>query len=174
MKTTIIGGIMAAALTLGVASSAAAVGPSPCTTRQLTLSVDSKDGEFDGMQKSGTELSIRNSGRDCMLPALPAIAFLDARGRVLPLARGAPVGMHPGPVMIPVRLAGGHRAATDLSWVTGPVYAQNRALRVGFVQLSLGTGRLRTRFAGVVTIQPGRPGTFIQTPLRAMEGMAAH
>ena len=147
--------------------------PAACVVRQLSLSVDGRDGQFSGMQKSGTELSIRNHGPDCVLPALPRIEFLDAKGRVLPVGRAVPIGMHPGPVMIPVRLAGGHRAATDLTWVSGPVYAQNRSLRVAYVRVTIGRASLRTRLAGVIDAQPGKAATFNQPPLRAMEGMAA-
>ena len=144
-----------------------------CVARQLSLSVDSKDGQFGGMQKSGTELSIRNNGADCVLPALPRIEFLDARGHTLPVSRAVPIGMHPGPVMIPVHLGGGHRAATDLNWISGPVYAQNRKLRASYVRVHFGTAALRARLTAVIDTQPGTPGTFNQPPLRAMEGMAA-
>lgn len=171
----ILASLVVAALSANQAPPAVVAGspPPPCTARQLTLSVDGMDGQFDGMQKSGTELSIRNSGADCTLPALPHITFIDARGRVLPASRAAPVGMHPGPVMIPVRLSGGHRAATDLTWVSGPVYTHNRQLRVAYVQVSIGGRTLRTKLMGVIDAQPGRPATFVQPPLRAMEGMAA-
>lgn len=165
--------LAAAGLLAGSAATQGAAPPPACVARQLSLSVDAGDGQFSGTQKSGTELSIRNHGADCVLPALPRIEFLDARGHVLPVGRAVPIGMHPGPVMIPVRLAAGHRAATDLTWVSGPVYARNRPLRVAYVRVAIGGAGLRTRLAGVVDAQPGKPATFGQPPLRAMEGMAA-
>ncbi len=163
----------ASAAPLSSAPAALAAPPQPCVARQLALSVDGRDGEFVGMQKSGTELSIRNLGGDCTLPTLPRIEFLDARGHVLPATRGGPAGMHPGPVMIPVRLAGGHRAAADLTWIAGPVYASNRPLRVAWVRVAIGGSTLRAKLIDVVDAQPGRAATFFQPPLRAMEGMAA-
>jgi hypothetical protein len=93
----------------------------PCRPSHLRLSVDGRDGDFNGMSHSGTALMIRNLGPDCMLPALPVVSLRDTHGRALPAARRAPVGMHPGPVMLPVRLGAGHQAETDLRWVAGPV-----------------------------------------------------
>lgn len=152
---------------------AGSAGPPACVARQLSLSVDGKDGAFDGMSHSGTELSIRNTGADCTLPALPVVRFLDARGRVLPAGRRAPPGMHPGPVMVPVRLGGGHRAASDLRWVSGPVYAHSRSVRAAFVTVRIGGAVLRARCAGVLYGAAGVPLSFDQPPLRATEGMAA-
>jgi hypothetical protein len=48
---------------------------------------------------SGTELSIRNLGQNCVMVALPTIQFGDARNRLLSAVRQAPRGMHPGPLM---------------------------------------------------------------------------
>ncbi|MCU6454082.1 DUF4232 domain-containing protein [Sphingomonas sp. A2-49] len=165
------------AVSLAVASSfvpdARAEAPLPCLAGQLSLSVNAKAGPFSGMRTSGTEVSIRNRGADCTLPALPHVAFLDARGRVLAAVRAAPVGMHPGPAMIPVRVGGGHRAATDLGWVGGSASGRDRSLRIAYVQVTIGKARLRARLAGVIDTRPGTVATFSQTPLRAMEGLAA-
>ena len=98
----------------------------PCRPQQLRIVPDGRDGDFNGMSHSGTALSIRNTGRDCTIPALPRIELRDARNRALPAMRQPPVGMHPGPVMVPVRIAGGHRAVATLRWVSGPVFPHSR------------------------------------------------
>jgi hypothetical protein len=144
-----------------------------CRPSQLRLSLSSRDGDFNGMSHSGTELSIRNLGPDCTLPPLPTIGFRDARGRRLPALRRAPVGMHPGPVMVPIRLATGHRAATDLRWVSGPVYPHIRSIRATTVTVRFGRTTLHARIKAVLYGEAGKPLTFDQSPLRSIEGMAA-
>lgn len=108
-----------------------------------------------------------------MLPALPIVQLRDDRGRTLPTARGRSLGMQPGPVMVPVRLAAGHRVFTDLRWVSGPVFAHNRSVRAASVLVRIGSGTLRAPLAVVVFADRGKPISFDQTPLRAVEGMAA-
>src|SRR5579871_2646166 len=115
---------------LAAMASQSSVEPHPapaCRAARLRLSLDGRDGDFNGMSHSGTALVIRNRGADCTLPALPTIEWRDKRGRLLAAARKVPIGMHPGPVMLPVRLAAGHLATADLRWVSGPVFPQNRA-----------------------------------------------
>ena len=166
--------IIAALLALPAAPSLAASPPvRACRARQLRLSLDDRDGEANGMSHGGVALSIRNAGPDCTLPALPLVQFLDARGRVLPAVRRAPTGMHPGPVMVPVRLAGGHRAATLLRWVSGPVFPSNRRLRVTSLVVRFGGVPLRAPLAATLYGAAGSAVPFDQPPLRAVEGMAA-
>jgi hypothetical protein len=145
-----------------------------CQARQLRLSVDGKDGDFNGMSHSGTELSIRNLGPDCRLAALPEVVFRDRHGRRLPAIREVPVGMHPGPVMVPLRLAAGHRAVTDLRWVAGPVFPQNRALRSATITVRIGGTTIRAPLTATLYGNAGKPVTFDQPPLQAAEGMVAH
>jgi hypothetical protein len=148
--------------------------PAPaCRTTQLRLSLDGHQGDFNGMSHSGTELSIRNIGPDCTLPALPKVEFRDARGRLLPAERKAPIGMHPGPVMVPVRLAAGHRAATELRWVSGAVFSHSRVVRAASVTVRVGTAMLHAPLTAMLYGTAGKPVTFDQTPIRAIEGMAA-
>ncbi len=144
-----------------------------CHANQLRLSLDPHDGEFNGMSHSGTELSIRNTGSDCMLIALPAIQLSNTRGLALPAVRQTPRGMHPGPVMVPVRLPGGHRAATNLRWVSGPVFPHSRSARAGKITVQIGTDVLRAPLVAVLYGEAGKPITFEQAPLHVMEGMAA-
>jgi hypothetical protein len=144
-----------------------------CRPSQLRLSLSRRDGDFNGMSHSGTELSIRNLGPDCTLPALPTIGFRDARGRTLQALRRVPVGMHPGPVMVPVRLAAGHRATANLRWVSGPVYPHSRSIRAATITVRFNGSTLRAPIAAVLYGEAGKPVLFNQTPLRSMEGMAA-
>ena len=153
---------------------AGAVPPAPdCRAAQLRLSIDRAGGDFNGMSHSGMALSIRNVGHDCMLPALPKVVFQDARGRPLPAIRRAPLGMHPGPVMVPVRLAGGHRAEFTLRWVSGDVFSPGRSVRARGITVQVGTGALRVSLDATLYGEAGKPVNFDQTPARAMEGMAA-
>ncbi|WP_260853879.1 DUF4232 domain-containing protein [Paraburkholderia sp. BCC1886] len=156
-----------------ISFAAAPVAPPVCRASQLRLSLDGRDGEFNGMSHSGVELSIRNVGPDCRLSALPTIQFRDAKGRVLAAARRPPAGMHPGPVMVPVRLGGGHRGVIDLRWVSGPVFPGSRSVRAATVVIRIGTGTLRAPLAAELYGATGQPVAFEQQPLHAVEGMAA-
>lgn len=159
---------------LALLLAAGTVPPTPdCRAAQLRLSVDRAGGDFNGMSHSGVALSIRNVGHDCALPALPKVAFHDARGRPLPTIRRAPPGMHPGPVMVPVRLAGGDRAELTLRWVSGDVFSPGRSVRARSVTVQVGAGTLRVPLDATLYGAAGKAVTFDQTPARAMEGMAA-
>lgn len=145
----------------------------PCRVSQLKLTLDRRDGDFDGMSHSGTELSIRNSGSDCTIAALPTIQLRDARNRVLSVMRQPPRGMHPGPVMLPVRVAAGHRVAMEIRWVSGPVFGHNRSMRSAKVTVKVGSRTLAAPLMATLYGEAGKPATFEQSPLRAVEGMAA-
>jgi len=140
--------------------------PPACHAAQLRLSADGRDGDFNGMSHSGTELSIRNVGADCTLAKLPAVALLDTRGRILPAVRQSPVGMHPGPVMIPVRLAAGQHATMDLRWTSGPVYPANRKVITATVAVRIGQALVRSPLKAVLFGPAGKPVTYQQTPLQ--------
>lgn len=144
-----------------------------CRPAQLRLTLDGRDGDFDGMSHSGTELSFRNTGAGCMLPALPAVAFRDVRGHVLSATRRAPPGPRPGPVMASLRLAAGHRVATHLRWVSGAVFPSNRSIHAASVTVRIGTAMLRAPLKAILYGEAGKPLTFDQPPLRAVEGLAA-
>jgi hypothetical protein len=160
-------------LALLIAAAPAGAALPPCRPAQLRLTADNPDGEFDGMSHSGVALSIRNVGRACTLPALPLVSMLDARGRVLAAVRQPPPGMHPGPVMVPVRLAAGPRAAIDLRWVSGPVFDRSRSVSAQSVTVRIGAGLLRAPLGATLYGPAGRPVTFDQSPAQAAEGMPA-
>ncbi len=158
-----------------LAAQAAAIGAPQipvCRAAQLSLSTDGRDGDFNGMSHSGVELSILNRGDDCILPALPRVQFRGLGGRPLPLSRAAPIGMHPGPAMIPVRLGSGHRAVIDLRWVSGPVYPHNRSLRAASVSVRIGKGTLHAPLVAELYGEAGKPATFSQTPASTEEQAA--
>ncbi|KQM23928.1 MULTISPECIES: DUF4232 domain-containing protein [unclassified Sphingomonas] len=147
--------------------------PPPCQAGQLRLSLDAGDGDFNGMSHAGTGLSVRNMGQDCLLATLPRIQMRDARNRILPVVRQAPRGMHPGPAMVPLRLAAGHRAVAEIRWVAGPVFPRSRSVHVARITLTIGAGAISSPLTAEVFGAVGQPATFEQTPLRAVEGMAA-
>ncbi|WP_368855616.1 DUF4232 domain-containing protein [Sphingomonas glacialis] len=145
----------------------------PCRVARLQVSLDGRGGDFNGMSHSGTKLSIRNIGPDCMLVALPTIQLGDARNRIVPAVRQAPRGMHPGPVMVPVRLAAGHRAAAEIRWVSGPVFPHSRSVHATRITVKIGTRTLTAALPATLYGAVGKPTTFEQTPLHAIEGVAA-
>jgi len=155
-----------------LSGSAAAMPVPACRPMQLRLALDGRDGDFNGMSHAGTALSVRNVGADCTLPALPIVSFRDARGKPLPASRSVPIGMHPGPVMLPVRLAGGHRAVAELRWVAGPVFAQNRSVKAASLTMHFGKAILRAWVAAVLYGEANKAVTFEQTPFHVAEGMA--
>lgn len=140
-----------------------------CAATQLRLSADGRDGDFNGMSHGGSRLSIRNLGRDCMLPARSQVLFYGADGKRIAVhtawARGKPPER--------VRIAAGHRAAMEVRWVSSRVYSHSRGLRAAWVGVRAGTALLRTPLDATLYGASGRPVEVRQTPLRAMEGMAA-
>ena len=74
---------------------------------------------------------------------------------------------------LPVRIAAGHRAVTELRWIAGPVFPRSRALRAAAITVRIGSRTLTAPLAATLYGEAGRPATFEQTPLRAAEGMAA-
>lgn len=143
-----------------------------CRSDQLRLSLDDHAGEFNSMSHSGTELSIRNIGPDCLLDALPKVQLRDARNRGLSAVRQAPRGMHPGPVMVPVRLAAGHRAATQIRWIAGPVFPRSQSIRASKIAVMIGAATLSAPLQATLYGPAGQAATFEQIPFHAVEGMA--
>ena len=141
----------------------------PCGADTLSLGFDDEGGAFHGMSHAGTLLVVRNIGpAPCRLPSLPRVSFQDGAGGDLPLQRQPPVGMHPGPVMVPVGLAPGAEATATLYWVSGPVYTKSRCLRPARVTVTFGDVRLQDAWPeDQLCGQAGKPATFDQPPLRA-------
>jgi hypothetical protein len=162
--------LFAAILSITVAASPAhAAGAPACKPKDLRLSLDGLDGDFNGMSHGGTALVIRNLGRDCILPALVPIDFLDARGRKLPVLARAGAGARPGQV----HLAGGHRVEMTLRWVSGPVYPRNRSGHLAALLIEIGRVKLRAPLRADLYGESGKPIQVERSALRAKEGMAA-
>lgn len=140
-----------------------------CGAANLHLSVDGRDGDFNGMSHGGTALSIRNRGPDCTLPAAPQLRFYDAAGRRLPVRFNQAASSRRAPVSI----AGGHRAEIEIRWVAGPVYPHSRKLQAAGISLRIGAALLRAPLDAVVYGAVGQSIVIQQTPPRAMEGMAS-
>jgi hypothetical protein len=135
-----------------------------CTAAQLSLSTGGNPGDFNGMSHSGTLLVVRNKGRRaCTLSGLPQLSFRDAWGRAVPIARKVPVGMHPGPVVLPIRLAPGAVANTALRWVSGPVYDNSRCYKVASIALAGRQLPLVVQICG----EAGKPAGIDQSSLRS-------
>lgn len=154
----------------GAASAAAthAVVPA-CAATRLRLSVDGRDGAFNGMSHGGVALSIRNFGPDCTLSAVPTLRFDDAHGKRLPVRFDAAAPAR----ATPLRIAGGHRAETEVRWVAGPVYAHSRKVSAAAVGVRFGAAMLRAPLAAVMYGPSGQAVVVQQTALRPVEGMAA-
>lgn len=94
----------------------------PCSASQLSIAVDSENGNFDGMSHSGTLLVLRNIGPvRCTVAGFPALTFLDAANHPLPLSREVSRGMHPGPVIVPVTVVPGAELTATLRWISSDV-----------------------------------------------------
>lgn len=138
----------------------------PCKTEQLSLGFDGENGAFDGMSHSGALLVVRNLGpQACRLPGLPQLGFRDAAGHALPIARQAPRGMHPGPVILPISLPVGAEATTPLRWVSGEVYSPSRCYSPTSASLAIGAASLTTSFQSRIC-GPAKGASFEQPPLR--------
>lgn len=141
--------------------------PAPrCRPADLQLGTDGEQGDFNGMSHGGTWIVVRNrSRRACSVDALPRLAMQDARGRALPVARNRPVGMHPGPVVLPVRIPAGGAVATGIRWVSGPVYADSRCYDAARATLSINGATLPLALAAHLCGPAGGTAGFDQPVL---------
>ena len=114
-----------------------------CTAAELTLSFDGADGDFNGMSHSGTYLILTNKGsRSCSVPRRPELTFLDAKGSAIDAKANVPPGMHPGPVMVPLKLAPAASAQSGLRWVSGEVYDHSACADVAKTTVKLDAGEV--------------------------------
>jgi len=135
----------------------------PCTAAMVTLATDASGGDLNGMSHAGTYLVLTNkSGQACTLPGLPMVQMKDAKGMVLPVARKAPVGMHPGPAVVPVRLEPGASARASLRWVASEVYDNSRCVDAAKVEVRFGNQVLGTGVAAHMCGEAGQPIAFEQ------------
>ena len=139
-----------------------------CAAPQLALTLDSRDGWFDGMSHSGTMLVLRNVGQAaCRIPAWLIPRLQDASGRPLALSDPAPpddVRRDPPPS---VELPPGASAESAMRWVSGDVYDHGRCLSPAFVTLAIGTGQVSAAFAGHLCGPGDKPPAYTLTPFKA-------
>ena len=137
-----------------------------CAANELSLAFDGEGGVFDGMSHSGTLLVLRDIGpRACAAPGLPPVTFKDAKGKPLPIARKAPVGMHPGPVVPPVGVAAGAELTAALRWVAGAVYPQSRCYDIAYATVEIAGTPIQARLAAHVCGATDKGATFDQPVL---------
>lgn len=142
----------------------------PCSAQMVSVTTDAADGDFNGMSHGGTYLVLTNtSGQACTVQGLPTVSMKDAKGVLLPVARQAPVGMHPGPVVVPLRLEAGASARASLRWVAGEVYDRSRCVDPARVELRIGNQIAGTGFRGHLCGEDGKPVTFEQSPLASIQ-----
>ncbi|CAG4915092.1 unnamed protein product, partial [Acidocella sp. C78] len=154
------------ALPLLVAGCARPAAVTACAGTRIVARADSEGGAFVGMSHSGTRLALRNRGpAPCTLPGLPTLVFLDAAHRRLPITRRPPFGMHPGPVVLPVRLAAGAVATTALRWVDGPVYTRNACMKVAALRIAWPGGAATIPLAATICGPEGKAAGISQPPL---------
>lgn len=123
--------------------------PTNCTTADVALTFEDGDGDFNGMSHSGTYFVLTNkSPRACRVPRRPEITFVDGKGTVISAKANVPVGMHPGPVMVPVLLAPGMSARSGLRWVSGEVYDHNSCADIAKAIVTLDSGNISTPLQG--------------------------
>jgi hypothetical protein len=191
MKRLLTAGLLACMTMMGTATAAMAQRaaeksvrePKPCPASWLSLALDPENGTFNGMSHSGTLLVLRNLGpKACTVPALPTLRFEDAHHHPLDVARQAPVGMHPGPVMLPVVVPSGAELTAKLRWVDGDVFGDSSgsgsSASPAYLQVLLpehASGKtdrddrarnLNTAFQGTLFGPKGKQPEYTQTPLR--------
>jgi membrane-bound inhibitor of C-type lysozyme/archaellum component FlaG (FlaF/FlaG flagellin family) len=147
-----------------VANPTPAAATNACRASQLGFSVDSGDGQFNGMSHSGTMLVVRNTGTAaCTLPAEPQLVLTDADKR--PLNVIAQTSTAPAPSTI--RLAPGAVVESEMRWVSGNVYEDGHCESPALIDLAIGGEEDSTAFTGHLCGVGGKPTTYTLTPLRA-------
>lgn len=168
-KTT--GVLLFAVLSIHAASARAQA--APCEPKQLALTLDDGNGDFNGMSHGGSYVLLRNRSRTrCQIPARPDVAFLDANEQPLPASLQATPGMHPGPVLLPVVIPAHASVRASLRWVTGDVFDDTQCIDASSLRIGIGDGALTaplqahlcgSRAQGLqyqfVPFQPKRPPT---------------
>lgn len=139
-----------------------------CDPAQLSFAVDREDGQFDGTSHSGALLVLRNLGPNtCTVPALPEVGFKDADNKPLQVSVQRPVGMHPGPVLLPVAVPLGAELTSEARWVSSDAFGANNCVKPASVTLSIGGQRVYTAPLATQLCGPaGKHPAYSITPLR--------
>ncbi|OAG73461.1 hypothetical protein Amal_04006 [Acetobacter malorum] len=166
-------------------ASAGAAGASSPSTRQavacqaahLDVTLDDRNGAFDGMSQSGTVLTVRNTGAEaCTLPPVPLVQFEDGNGAKLSVFRRSTVrARQPGPHgakatqhVVPVLIEPGAVREATLHWVSGEVFDDSHnCVQPAQLVLKVGQGEKRAAFKGHICAPAGAHQVFDQSALQA-------
>ncbi|MBB1585077.1 DUF4232 domain-containing protein [Serratia sp. OS31] len=141
-----------------------------CLAAQLAVTLDSKNGAFDGMSQNGALLVLRNTGHiACTLTRLPALRLEDAKQQPLTVERRIPRGMHPGPVLLPVAVVPGQEVASRLRWVASDAFDAGNCVTPAFVSLEMKGGTLRIPFDHMMCAAASDTAYFDLGPLGMMK-----
>lgn len=133
--------------------------PANCTAAQLQLVAD--DSGDGGMSRGAATLVLTNIGTDaCLVPGRPVVALLAADGSTIvpPTSVTPPRFMHPGPVIVPRKLAPGASIRTTIAWLRdNGSSTHNNCAAIARVALGDVTAPLRALDCGEDTAgaQPG-------------------
>lgn len=145
--------LLACVLTLTASAVAQPLVPPTCAASQLSLATDNESGAFDGMMKSGTLLVLRNiSTTPCRMSPLPPLSFRDASDHELKVSftvQGS-VGMHPGPVVLPIVIAPSAELTAALRWISGEVFDHSVCVSPTQLSVDIGEATLHTIFQGQI------------------------
>lgn len=134
-----------------------------CQAAQLSLRLD--DGP---VSEHSTRLTVRNhSVTACRIPGLPAITFRDAGGHVLPIERQIPLGMHPGPVVLPAAVPAGASVNATLGWNTGGIDTGSRCYSPAMIEIAIGEQAISRSFRGRLCGPPATRAKFMQSWFRS-------
>ena len=156
------------------ASPSPAAAADTCRASQLTLGLDSGDGQFNGMSHSGTMLVLRNTGTvACTIPALPQPALTNAGNRPLDITAQAPAATPSTPAPSTIQLMPGASAESEMRWVSGDVHEDGHCESPALIQLAIGREKVSTAFNGHLCGAGGKPSTYTLTPFRVVVANAA-
>lgn len=168
---------LAGAGAVGASVSTTGHAPTACQVRNLHVTLDDRNGAFDGMSQSGTVLTVRNTGAEaCTLPPVPLVQFEDGRGHRLSVFRRSAVrARQPGPHgakvtqhVVPVLLEPGAVREATLHWVSGEVFDDSHnCVQPPWLVLKVGQGEQRAAFKGHLCAPAGAHQVFDQSALQA-------
>ncbi len=156
--------VLVAAAASGQASAAPTAGLlPPCEAVQLSLLLDAGLLDFGGRPDRGTRLVVRNGGASaCRIPGLPPVIFRDARGRLLPIERQIPPGMHPGPVVLPAAVPVAGEVKARLGWSSEDSLKGGRCYSPATIEITIGQQAISHPFQDSFCGSAGQPAKFTQ------------
>ena len=104
-----------------------------CSAKNPRLSIDGRDGAFNGKSRGGTALSVHTARPACTLLAQPVLTFYDAKGGRVP-TRFDQSAVAPA---VPLVAGGCDWVEAELRWVRSPCYRRCRKVRVAGVHVRL-------------------------------------